>query len=119
MRIPFITRSGAVGREDRLVRGCIALSLVLLAGFAVLASGEFSAISIAFLLFGAYFSVTAILGRDPLYAHFGVDTRSEAELPAAPHRNDASADEPSSTVDLRTTRVSGAEAPSDASRVGG
>ena len=34
MRIPFIHGIGRVGREDRLVRGCIVLSLLLLVGFA-------------------------------------------------------------------------------------
>ena len=84
MRIPFIHGPGTVGREDRLVRGCIALSLLLLSGFAVVMSGQSSVITIVFLVLGLYFMVTAALGRDPLYAHFGIDTRTEAQLPVAP-----------------------------------
>ena len=78
MRIPFTHGPGTVGREDRLVRGCIALSFLLLAGFAVVMSGQSSVISIAFLVLGLYFTLTAAVGRDPFYAHFGIDTRTDA-----------------------------------------
>ena len=78
MRIPFIHGAGRVGREDRLVRGCIALSFLLLVGFAVVMSGESSAISIVFVALGLYFALTAALGRDPFYAHFDIDTRRDA-----------------------------------------
>jgi hypothetical protein len=84
MRIPFIHGPGTVGREDRLVRGCIALSLLLLAGFAVVMSGQPSVIAIAFLVVGLYFTVTATLGRDPLYVRFGIDTRTQAQLDVEP-----------------------------------
>jgi hypothetical protein len=84
MRIPFIHGPGAVGREDRLVRGCIALSFLLLAGFAVVMSGQSSAITIVFGVLGLYFTVTSALGRDPLYAHFAIDTRRDAPRESAP-----------------------------------
>jgi hypothetical protein len=84
MHIPFTHGPGTVGREDRLVRGCIALSLVLLAGFSVALSGRSGVISIAFLLLGMYFALTAALGRDPLYARFGIDTRTDAQLAPEP-----------------------------------
>jgi hypothetical protein len=89
MRIPFFHGAGRVGREDRLVRGCIALSFLLLAGFAVVMSGESSAISIVFVVLGLYFTVTAALGRDPFYAHFDIDTRRDA-----PHATEPQAYEP-------------------------
>ena len=89
MRIPFIHGAGRVGREDRLVRGCIALSFLLLAGFAVVMSGESSVISIVFVVLGLYFTVTAALGRDPFYAHFDIDTRTDA-----PHETEPQVYEP-------------------------
>jgi hypothetical protein len=89
MRIPFIHGAGRVGREDRLVRGCIALSFLLLAGFAVVMSGESSVISIVFVVLGLYFTVTAALGRDPFYAHFDIDTRRDA-----PHETEPQVYEP-------------------------
>jgi hypothetical protein len=103
MRIPFTSRPGTVGREDRLVRGCIALSLVLLAGFAIAMSGDVSAIGIAFLILGAYFTSTAALGRDPFYAHFEIDTRSDAELASTSGDQDAWA-EPVQVLDLRDSQ---------------
>jgi hypothetical protein len=78
MRLPVIHGPGTVGREDRLVRGCIALSFLLLAGFAVVMSGRSSVITIVFVVLGIYFALTAALGRDPFYAHFGIDTRRDA-----------------------------------------
>ena len=84
MRIPFIHGPGRVGREDRLVRGCIALSFLLLAGFAVVMSGQSSVITIVFVVLGLYFTLTAALGRDPLYAHFDIDTRTDATHEPAP-----------------------------------
>ena len=85
MRIPFIHGAGWVGREDRLVRGCIALSFLLLAGFALVMSGQSSVISIVFVVLGVYFTLTAALGRDPLYAHFDIDTRADALHETEPH----------------------------------
>lgn len=102
MRIPFIQGPGTVGREDRLVRGSIALSLLLLAGFAVAMSGDLTAISILVLVGGGYFSVTAALGHDPFYAHAGIDTRADAELAPAPPEPEAWSVEPQRIIDLRT-----------------
>ena len=75
---------GTVGREDRLVRGCIALSLLLLVGFVVVLSGDSGPVGLALGALGLHFTVTAALGRDPFYAHFGIDTRTEAETGATP-----------------------------------
>jgi hypothetical protein len=104
MRIPFTQGPGTVGREDRLVRGCIALSLLLLAGFAVVISGELSVISIGFLLLGLHFAVTAVLGRDPFYAHFGIDTRGGAEPAAGSEADPAVADGSRHWLDLRDSQ---------------
>ena len=101
MRIPFTSGPGTVGREDRLVRGGIALSLLLLVGFAVAMSGRSGPISIAMTLLGLYFTLTAALGRDPFYAHFGIDTRTEAELASTSGDRDAWAGEPAQVLDLR------------------
>ncbi len=73
-----------VGREDRLVRAGIALSLLLMAGFSIF-SGGVGIISVIFALLGTYFVVTAALGRDPIYAHFGVDTHARHEAAAVRH----------------------------------
>ena len=88
MRIPFTHGPGTVGREDRLVRGCIALSFLLLAGFAVVMSGQSSVITIAFAVLGVYFALTAALGRDPFYAHFDIDTRTDAPPEVAPQEHE-------------------------------
>jgi hypothetical protein len=85
MRIPFTRGPGTVGREDRLVRGCIALSFLLLAGFAIAMSGRSNVISIVFAVLGLFFAGTSALGRDPFYAHFGIDTRSHAPHESEPH----------------------------------
>ncbi len=84
MRIPFTSGPGTVGREDRLVRGSIALSFLLLVGFAVVMSGQSNVISIVFAVLGLYFAVTAAVGRDPLYAHFEIDTRTVAPQETEP-----------------------------------
>lgn len=101
MRIPFTHGPGTVGREDRLVRGGIALSLLLLVGFAVAMSGTAGPVSITMTLLGLYFTLTAALGRDPFYAHFEIDTRTEAELDASSGDHDAWAGEPAQVLDLR------------------
>jgi hypothetical protein len=88
MRIPFTQGPGTVGREDRLVRGCIALSFLLLAGFAVVMSGQSSVITLVFVVLGLYFTLTAALGRDPFYAHFDIDTRTDAPREAAPQEHE-------------------------------
>lgn len=69
-----------VGREDRLVRGCIALSLLLLGGFTLVGARHLNLITVAFLVLGGYFALTAVLGSDPGYQRAGIDTRSDAEL---------------------------------------
>ena len=119
MRIPFIHGPGTVGREDRLVRGCIALSLALLAGFAVAMSGEYSAISILVLALGAYFAVTAALGRDPLYTRAGIDTRTEAEIGLGSPNAETWAAEPPRVVDLRTIPAAQSDDRSGAGSIGG
>lgn len=73
-----------VGREDRLVRGCVAFSLLLLGGFALVTSGSISVTAVGFALFAGYSAGTAALGRDPLYARLGIHTRSQAELGPVP-----------------------------------
>ena len=118
MRIPFTHGPGTVGREDRLVRGCIALSLALLAGFAVAMSGEYSAISILVLALGAYFAVTAALGRDPLYTRAGIDTRTEAEIALGAPIPEGWTDEPPRVVDLRTIAAAQPDDRSAAGSVG-
>lgn len=70
-----------VGREDRLVRACLALSLVLLGGFGVAATGGVNTAVIMFAALGGYFVVTAIAGWDPLYGRLRVSTRAEASDP--------------------------------------
>jgi hypothetical protein len=83
-RLPFArTRASLhrnVGREDRLVRGCIALSMLLLGGFAVALSGGLGVFSVALVVLLGYFAATAAVGWDPLYAWGGIDTRTDAEL---------------------------------------
>ncbi|HYO17152.1 MAG TPA: DUF2892 domain-containing protein [Dermatophilaceae bacterium] len=101
MRSPFTSSPGTVGREDRLVRGGIALSLLLLAGFAVTMSGSAGPISIVFGILGVYFSVTAALGRDPLYAYSGIDTRTDSEVARATATSEVRAEEPDRVLDLR------------------
>jgi len=102
MGIPFIHGPGTVGREDRLVRGCIALSLLLLGGFAVLGSGSFTPIAIVFGVACAWFAATAALGRDPLYAHFGINTRTDAHPASDPVEDErGTGDHVDHVVDLR------------------
>ncbi|MGB7981025.1 MAG: DUF2892 domain-containing protein [Candidatus Nanopelagicales bacterium] len=94
--IPGIDGKEHIGREDRLVRAGIALSLLLMAAFSTFSAGGLGAISAIFALLGGYFAVTAARGRDPIYAHFGVDTRSYREVAA---QGDA-------VLDLRADRYS-------------
>jgi len=79
MRITRTWGSITVGREDRLVRGCVSFSLLLLAGFAVAASGGLGFITAVFGLLGIYFAVTSVSGRDPFYRRFGIDTHGGQE----------------------------------------
>ena len=80
MHIPFVQDPSTIGREDRLVRGCVALSLLLLGGFSILTSGGFALIPLGFLLLAGYFTTTSLTGRDPIYTMAGIDTRTDAEL---------------------------------------
>ncbi len=74
----IVTEDHNVGREDRLVRGCLAITLVPLALFGLIGSGRVGITVLAFTLAGCYFAVTALRGWDPMYARFGMDTRAEA-----------------------------------------
>jgi len=80
MRLTISAETRNIGREDRLVRGAVALSLLLIGAFIIVASGGLGAISILFGAPLAYFLLTAALGWDPLYARSGIDTRTDAEL---------------------------------------
>lgn len=84
--MPSINFTGepTVGREDRLVRAGIALSLLLMGGFGTV-SGGVGVISTLFVILGGYFAVTAALGRDPIYAHFGFDTHARDEATPVSH----------------------------------
>jgi hypothetical protein len=118
MRIPFIHGAGRVGREDRLVRGCIALSFLLLAGFAVVMSGESSVISIVFVVLGLFFTVTAALGRDPFYAHFDIDTRTDAPHETEPQVHEAWPPLQHRWVDLRDSDSEAHAGPASTSLLG-
>ena len=80
MHIPFIQDPATIGREDRLVRGCVALSLLLLGGFSILTAGGVALVPLVFLALAGYFTATSLTGRDPVYAAAGIDTRTDAEL---------------------------------------
>jgi hypothetical protein len=82
MRISVAPQRRTVGREDRLVRSCVALSLLLLGGFALATSGAVGVVTVGFALGAAYFALTAVLGWDPIYARTGIDTRTDAEIEA-------------------------------------
>ena len=112
MRIPFIHGPGTVGREDRLVRGCIALSLLLLVGFVLVLSGEPGVVGWIFGVLALYFSATAVVGRDPLYAHFAIDTRRDDETGRDARDHQVWSAEPPTWVDLRESRVDPAANPS-------
>jgi len=57
----------------------VSFSLLLLAGFAVAASGGLGFITAVFGLLGIYFAVTSVSGRDPFYRRFGIDTHGGQE----------------------------------------
>ena len=102
MHITFTDHASTVGREDRLVRGCIALSLLLLSGFAIAASGGVGIISALFGLIGVYFALTAIAGRDPFYRRYGIDTHGYDDPrtePGAPTVLDLRQEQPASASD--------------------
>lgn len=82
MRSSNDAREANLGREDRLVRGCVAFSLALMGLFAMVASGRITLVLIGFLALTAYFAITAAQGHDPIYARLGMDTH--ADEPAAP-----------------------------------
>ena len=79
MRISITAGRGNVGREDRVARAGVALSLLLLGSFALVLSRDVGLVSVAFGLLLGYFALTAALGWDPVYARAGIDTRSDAE----------------------------------------
>lgn len=80
MNIPTPVTAPNVGREDRVVRGCIALSFVLLGGFTLVGAERLTLVTAAFVLLGGYFGWTAAVGSDPGYQRAGIDTRTDAEL---------------------------------------
>lgn len=80
MNIPTPVTAPNVGREDRVVRGCIALSLILLGGFTLVGAERLTLVTAAFVLLGGYFGWTAAVGSDPGYHRAGIDTRTDAEL---------------------------------------
>jgi hypothetical protein len=92
-----------VGREDRLVRSGIALSLAIMAGFGVAASGSVGIAVVLFAALGAYFLLTAAMGWDPLYARMGIDTRHAA--PQWPADDQAASGAPALEIDLRDSGV--------------
>jgi hypothetical protein len=100
-----------VGREDRVVRACVALSLLLMGGFAVAASGEFGAATIGFAILAGYFVLTAAVGWDPLYAWQRIDTRVDRAEPGgvgtwSPETAGADlTDAPPVEIDLREPRL--------------
>ena len=104
MRIPFIHGPGRVGREDRLVRGCIVLSLLLLVGFVVALSGQPGLVGWFFGVLALYLTGTALVGRDPLYAHFAIDTRRDAEIGPDEHDHQVWSEDAAQWVDLRDPR---------------
>lgn len=71
-----------IGREDRLIRACVALSLFLMGSFAMVASHHVGFVVVGFALLTGYFAWTALVGWDPLYQRAGIDTRSDAPEPA-------------------------------------
>ena len=73
-----------MGREDRVVRGCVSFTLLLLAGFAVIASGGVGVSSAVFVLIGLYFALTGAAGRDPFYRRFGIDTHGREDAQSGP-----------------------------------
>ncbi len=80
MGTTHFTGRSTVGREDRLVRGCVAFSLVLMALFVVLAAEGVVLSGFVLLAIGGYFTITAVTGWDPVYLRFGIDTRGDDEL---------------------------------------
>ena len=90
MRIPRSLVATNVGREDRLVRGCIALSLMALGGFSMVGAPQVSLVSILFLMLGLYFAVTAAFASDPGYGFAGIDTRTDIELAEARYEREMS-----------------------------
>lgn len=74
-----------VGREDRFIRGGLALSLLLMSLFGATAAQGPVIGALLFALLGIYIAATAVLGWDPLYTRFGMDTReSHSDQASAP-----------------------------------
>lgn len=83
MRFSIDRGAANLGREDRLVRACVALSLALMGVFVLLAARHLSLGFVGFAALAAYFAVTAALAWDPMYQHLGMDTRPEGSRPDA------------------------------------
>ena len=97
MRLARRQRPRNIGREDRLVRACVAFSLLLLGGFAALTAGHISTFVVGFAAGFGYFALTAALAWDPFYAHQRIDTR-----PEIPHAVDPLIDaDPFAATELR------------------
>lgn len=77
-----------LGREDRLIRACVALSLVLMSAFGVFGGLRITLIALGFGLAGLYFAVTAFTGRDEIYRQFDLDTRGEQERDEAARQDE-------------------------------
>ncbi len=71
-----------VGSTDKVIRGILAIAVLIVAGFA----GFSSAWGIVLVIVAAVLVVTAASGYCPLYSATGLDTLGEHE-----HRHDASA----------------------------
>lgn len=96
-----------VGREDRLVRACVALSLLLLGSFAGIAAGQLTAVVAAFGVGLGYCALTSAAAWDPLYARLGIDTR-----PDVPHAVDVLIDADPFSRDERGPREMESASPS-------
>jgi hypothetical protein len=112
MRFSIERGARNLGREDRLVRACVALSLALMGVFVLLAARHLSLGFLGFAALAAYFAVTALLAWDPMYQHLGMDTRldeARADGSAQPaDRSDpvlALPADPSRTVDAEQSRA--------------
>jgi len=109
-----------VGREDRLVRACLALSLFLLGGFAIAASGHVGVFTLLLATGLAYFALTAALAWDPLYAYLEMDTGPDPTSDwGAPMEQDVAGDGAwHIVVDLTDSLAESGPAPSDSAAPG-
>lgn len=97
-----------LGREDRLVRACVAFSLALMGVFVLLAARHLSLGFLGFAALAAYFATTAVLAWDPMYKRLGMDTRLDAlrELEATQRGEESEAvvSLPPDGINVRTAR---------------